>query len=201
MKRRCRLLALVGQRPRALVSGRKGPAAGSGVAGDDVHELQLRFQPHPSQTSLPQLRAGESRAAQERRAGRLAPKPGLLWAQIVCRSCSRNRHQLKYMKDRAANVCDRCYAELKKRGELCRAARLRRGTHRRRPSSPLCPLPMRVRSGCRRAVEPRQPAPPPLQSTPLCRFPQYPSSEHLEAPQRHRHLGPGGCAAAEDGRR
>ncbi|XP_039971896.1 FYVE, RhoGEF and PH domain-containing protein 5-like isoform X2 [Xiphias gladius] len=36
--------------------------------------------------------------------------------RIVCRSCSRNRYPLKYMKDRMAKVCDRCYNELKKRG-------------------------------------------------------------------------------------
>ncbi|XP_040890086.1 FYVE, RhoGEF and PH domain-containing protein 5-like isoform X2 [Toxotes jaculatrix] len=36
--------------------------------------------------------------------------------RIVCRSCSRNRYPLKYMKDRMAKVCDHCYAELKKRG-------------------------------------------------------------------------------------
>lgn len=36
--------------------------------------------------------------------------------QIVCRSCSRNRYPLKYMKDRMAKVCDHCYNELKKRG-------------------------------------------------------------------------------------
>ncbi|KAM9813470.1 FYVE, RhoGEF and PH domain-containing protein 5b [Neosynchiropus ocellatus] len=37
--------------------------------------------------------------------------------RIVCRSCSRNRYLLKYMKDRMAKVCDHCYSELKKRGE------------------------------------------------------------------------------------
>ncbi|XP_060766661.1 FYVE, RhoGEF and PH domain-containing protein 5 isoform X2 [Neoarius graeffei] len=36
--------------------------------------------------------------------------------KVVCRSCSRNRYPLKYMKDRMAKVCDRCYNELKKRG-------------------------------------------------------------------------------------
>uniref|UniRef100_A0A1A8NBA0 FYVE, RhoGEF and PH domain containing 5 n=1 Tax=Nothobranchius rachovii TaxID=451742 RepID=A0A1A8NBA0_9TELE len=36
--------------------------------------------------------------------------------RIVCRSCSRNRYPLKYMKDRPAKVCDHCYNELKKRG-------------------------------------------------------------------------------------
>uniref|UniRef100_A0A3P9IRH0 FYVE, RhoGEF and PH domain containing 5a n=1 Tax=Oryzias latipes TaxID=8090 RepID=A0A3P9IRH0_ORYLA len=40
--------------------------------------------------------------------------------RIVCRSCSRNRYPLKYMKDRMAKVCDHCYSELKKRGgEIC----------------------------------------------------------------------------------
>ncbi|XP_005741404.1 FYVE, RhoGEF and PH domain-containing protein 5b isoform X3 [Pundamilia nyererei] len=37
--------------------------------------------------------------------------------RIVCRSCSRNRYPLKYMKDRMAKVCDHCYNELKKRGQ------------------------------------------------------------------------------------
>uniref|UniRef100_A0A3Q2P2W8 FYVE, RhoGEF and PH domain-containing protein 5 n=1 Tax=Fundulus heteroclitus TaxID=8078 RepID=A0A3Q2P2W8_FUNHE len=36
--------------------------------------------------------------------------------RIVCRSCSRNRYPLKYMKDRMAKVCDHCYSELKKKG-------------------------------------------------------------------------------------
>lgn len=35
---------------------------------------------------------------------------------MVCRSCSRNRYPLKYLKDRMAKVCDHCYAELRKRG-------------------------------------------------------------------------------------
>uniref|UniRef100_A0A3Q2FI70 FYVE, RhoGEF and PH domain-containing protein 5-like n=1 Tax=Cyprinodon variegatus TaxID=28743 RepID=A0A3Q2FI70_CYPVA len=36
--------------------------------------------------------------------------------RIVCRSCSRNRYPLKYMKNRMAKVCDHCYSELKNRG-------------------------------------------------------------------------------------
>ncbi|KAI1892739.1 hypothetical protein AGOR_G00136640 [Albula goreensis] len=36
--------------------------------------------------------------------------------KIVCRGCSRNKYPLKYLKDRMAKVCDRCYTELKKRG-------------------------------------------------------------------------------------
>ncbi|XP_035633687.1 FYVE, RhoGEF and PH domain-containing protein 5 isoform X1 [Oncorhynchus keta] len=36
--------------------------------------------------------------------------------RIVCRSCSRNRYPLKYLKDHMAKVCDHCYSELKKRG-------------------------------------------------------------------------------------
>ncbi|KAJ8409394.1 hypothetical protein AAFF_G00235920 [Aldrovandia affinis] len=36
--------------------------------------------------------------------------------KIVCRSCSRNKYPLKYLKERVAKVCDHCYAELKKRG-------------------------------------------------------------------------------------
>nr|XP_043880950.1 FYVE, RhoGEF and PH domain-containing protein 5-like isoform X3 [Solea senegalensis] len=38
--------------------------------------------------------------------------------RIVCRSCSRNRYPLKYMKDHMAKVCDHCYNELKKRGDM-----------------------------------------------------------------------------------
>uniref|UniRef100_A0A8C2XK59 FYVE, RhoGEF and PH domain containing 5 n=1 Tax=Cyclopterus lumpus TaxID=8103 RepID=A0A8C2XK59_CYCLU len=37
--------------------------------------------------------------------------------KVVCRSCSRNRYPLKYLKDRVAKVCDHCHAELRKRGE------------------------------------------------------------------------------------
>ncbi|XP_061641832.1 FYVE, RhoGEF and PH domain-containing protein 5-like isoform X1 [Phyllopteryx taeniolatus] len=37
--------------------------------------------------------------------------------RIVCRSCSKNRYPLKYMKERLTKVCDHCYNELKKRGE------------------------------------------------------------------------------------
>nr|XP_023661295.1 FYVE, RhoGEF and PH domain-containing protein 5-like isoform X1 [Paramormyrops kingsleyae]XP_023661296.1 FYVE, RhoGEF and PH domain-containing protein 5-like isoform X1 [Paramormyrops kingsleyae] len=36
--------------------------------------------------------------------------------KIICRGCSRNKYPLKYLKDRMAKVCDRCYAELKKQG-------------------------------------------------------------------------------------
>ncbi|XP_051776956.1 FYVE, RhoGEF and PH domain-containing protein 5-like isoform X1 [Erpetoichthys calabaricus] len=36
--------------------------------------------------------------------------------KIVCRSCSRNKYPLKYLKDRLAKVCDQCFTELKKRG-------------------------------------------------------------------------------------
>ncbi|KAM4612575.1 FYVE, RhoGEF and PH domain-containing protein 5 isoform 2-T2 [Polymixia lowei] len=36
--------------------------------------------------------------------------------KVVCRSCSRNRYPLKYLKDRVVKVCDHCYAELRKRG-------------------------------------------------------------------------------------
>ncbi|XP_015202862.1 FYVE, RhoGEF and PH domain-containing protein 5b [Lepisosteus oculatus] len=42
--------------------------------------------------------------------------------KIVCRACSRNKYPLKYLKDRVAKVCDRCYAELKKRGGVCPGA-------------------------------------------------------------------------------
>ncbi|KAG7270246.1 hypothetical protein CRUP_013963 [Coryphaenoides rupestris] len=36
--------------------------------------------------------------------------------KVVCRSCSRNRFPLKYLKERAVKVCNHCYAELRKRG-------------------------------------------------------------------------------------
>ncbi|KAG9473132.1 hypothetical protein GDO78_014338 [Eleutherodactylus coqui] len=35
--------------------------------------------------------------------------------EIVCRSCSRNKYPLKYLKDRPSKVCNGCYAELRKR--------------------------------------------------------------------------------------
>ncbi|XP_053576653.1 FYVE, RhoGEF and PH domain-containing protein 5 [Bombina bombina] len=35
--------------------------------------------------------------------------------KIVCRSCSRNKYPLKYLKDRPSKVCNICYSELKKR--------------------------------------------------------------------------------------
>ncbi|XP_072768958.1 FYVE, RhoGEF and PH domain-containing protein 5b [Nerophis lumbriciformis] len=37
--------------------------------------------------------------------------------RIVCRSCSKNRYPLKYLKERVAKVCDRCYNQLQKTGE------------------------------------------------------------------------------------
>lgn len=124
-----------GQRSSALVSGREAPDAGSGIAGDDVHELHHRFQPHASQASLPRLRTGESRLKHKHQARlatrRLGARGGVCaeiiccLTQIVCRSCSRNRYPLKYMKDRMAKVCDHCYDELRKRGELGFTARLR----------------------------------------------------------------------------
>lgn len=113
--------------------------------------------------------------------------------QIVCRSCSRNRYPLKYMKDRMAKVCDHCYMELKKRGELCFTARLQEpvgvGHHQ----------PIRVCSRCSGTGNPKQPAAAALRPTSLCRFPKYSSSQHLETSERHPHLHPGTSAAAEDG--
>ncbi|XP_035376273.1 FYVE, RhoGEF and PH domain-containing protein 5 isoform X2 [Electrophorus electricus] len=57
--------------------------------------------------------------------------------KVVCRACSRNRYPLKYLKDRMTRVCDRCYAELKKRGGnvsvVCGSA----GPHTHRVSRPL----------------------------------------------------------------
>ncbi|KAM4022965.1 FYVE, RhoGEF and PH domain-containing protein 5 isoform 2-T2 [Anomaloglossus baeobatrachus] len=35
--------------------------------------------------------------------------------KIVCRSCSRNKYPLKYLKDRPSKVCNGCYAELRRR--------------------------------------------------------------------------------------
>ncbi|XP_075430752.1 FYVE, RhoGEF and PH domain-containing protein 5 isoform X2 [Ascaphus truei] len=35
--------------------------------------------------------------------------------KIVCRSCSRNKYPLKYLKDRPSKVCNGCYTELRKR--------------------------------------------------------------------------------------
>uniref|UniRef100_UPI00398F68EF FYVE, RhoGEF and PH domain-containing protein 5-like n=1 Tax=Pristiophorus japonicus TaxID=55135 RepID=UPI00398F68EF len=32
--------------------------------------------------------------------------------KVVCRTCSRNKHSLKYLKGRAARVCDQCHREL-----------------------------------------------------------------------------------------
>lgn len=141
------MLALPVQRSPTLVSGREGPNTGSSVAGDDVHELHLRLQPHSSQTPLPQLRTGESRRKHKHRAPlatRLLDTHGVVCAeiicyltQIVCRSCSRNRYPLKYMKDRMAKVCDHCYNELRKRGELCFHS-MSAATPLCRPSSGLC---------------------------------------------------------------
>ncbi|KAF3689794.1 FYVE, RhoGEF and PH domain-containing protein 5 Zinc finger FYVE domain-containing protein 23 [Channa argus] len=38
--------------------------------------------------------------------------------RIVCRNCSKNRYPLKYMKDRMAKVCDHCYEQKKKVGQV-----------------------------------------------------------------------------------
>ncbi|KAM8930820.1 FYVE, RhoGEF and PH domain-containing protein 5 [Pelodytes ibericus] len=35
--------------------------------------------------------------------------------KIVCRSCSRNKYPLKYLRDRPSKVCNGCYTELQKR--------------------------------------------------------------------------------------
>ncbi|XP_073501086.1 FYVE, RhoGEF and PH domain-containing protein 5 isoform X1 [Phyllobates terribilis] len=35
--------------------------------------------------------------------------------KIVCRSCSRNKYPLKYLKDRPSKVCNGCYTELRRR--------------------------------------------------------------------------------------
>ncbi|XP_040060560.2 FYVE, RhoGEF and PH domain-containing protein 5b isoform X1 [Gasterosteus aculeatus] len=57
--------------------------------------------------------------------------------RIVCRSCSRNRYPLKYMKDRMAKVCDRCYSELKKRGGEASAVSGKSSPRPNRSSRPL----------------------------------------------------------------
>lgn len=51
-----------GQRSSASVSRRESPGACSSLAGHDVHELHLRFQPHSSEAPLSWLRKSESHA-------------------------------------------------------------------------------------------------------------------------------------------
>ncbi|XP_034551412.1 FYVE, RhoGEF and PH domain-containing protein 5 isoform X2 [Notolabrus celidotus] len=57
--------------------------------------------------------------------------------KVVCRSCSRNRYPLKYLKDRVAKVCDHCYAELRKRGGSVSAACGNSSPRTHRASRPL----------------------------------------------------------------
>uniref|UniRef100_A0A8D2ZI74 Uncharacterized protein n=1 Tax=Scophthalmus maximus TaxID=52904 RepID=A0A8D2ZI74_SCOMX len=57
--------------------------------------------------------------------------------RIVCRSCSRNRYPLKYMKDRMAKVCDHCFNELKKRGGDVSALTAKSSPRPNRSSRPL----------------------------------------------------------------
>ncbi|XP_036414856.1 FYVE, RhoGEF and PH domain-containing protein 5 isoform X1 [Colossoma macropomum] len=57
--------------------------------------------------------------------------------KVVCRACSRNRYPLKYLKDRVAKVCDRCYTELKKRGGNVPMACGSASPHTNRASRPL----------------------------------------------------------------
>ncbi|XP_054641561.1 FYVE, RhoGEF and PH domain-containing protein 5-like isoform X2 [Dunckerocampus dactyliophorus] len=57
--------------------------------------------------------------------------------RIVCRSCSKNRYPLKYLKDRMAKVCDHCYKELKKRGEDTSALPAKSSPRLSRASRPL----------------------------------------------------------------
>ncbi|XP_026204886.1 FYVE, RhoGEF and PH domain-containing protein 5-like isoform X2 [Anabas testudineus] len=57
--------------------------------------------------------------------------------RIVCRSCSRNRYPLKYMKDRMAKVCDHCYNELTKRGGDASALTSKSSPRPNRASRPL----------------------------------------------------------------
>ncbi|CDQ66655.1 unnamed protein product [Oncorhynchus mykiss] len=57
--------------------------------------------------------------------------------RIVCRSCSRNRYPLKYLKDHMAKVCDHCYSELKKRGDVSGASGTDSPRSNRRSGRPL----------------------------------------------------------------
>ncbi|XP_066527987.1 FYVE, RhoGEF and PH domain-containing protein 5 [Hoplias malabaricus] len=57
--------------------------------------------------------------------------------KVVCRSCSRNRYPLKYLKDRVVKVCDRCYSELKKKGGTVPMACGSASPHSNRASRPL----------------------------------------------------------------
>lgn len=123
-----------GQGSFAAVSGRESSNTCSSLTSDDVHELHLGLQPHSSETPLPRLRKSESHANQTQCSlnTSVSVRQDAIYIlmcicilsamnlcclmQIVCRSCSRNRYPLKYMKDRMAKVCDHCYNELKKRG-------------------------------------------------------------------------------------
>ncbi|XP_063071027.1 FYVE, RhoGEF and PH domain-containing protein 5 isoform X2 [Engraulis encrasicolus] len=60
--------------------------------------------------------------------------------KVVCRSCSRNRYPLKYLKDRVAKVCDHCYAELRKRGGSSGALLRPCGNNSPRPNRASRPL-------------------------------------------------------------
>ena len=107
------------------VSGGESPYPSARVTRDDVHELHLRLLAHTSPPPLPRLREGGWSAA-----CLLSPAPTppltvscsslitLSALQIICRSCSRNKYPLRYLNDRVAKVCDRCYAELRKRGTV-----------------------------------------------------------------------------------
>lgn len=132
-------VCIPGQRSPSAVSRRESSYTCSCLASDDVHELHLGFQSHSSQTPLPWLWKSESHTNKTLRSKIASNLPlrqdaincSFGWLgfvlmcfavpsympQIVCRSCSRNRYPLKYMKDRMAKVCDHCYNELKKRGE------------------------------------------------------------------------------------
>lgn len=138
----CFCVFVPGQRGSASDSGRESPDTRPSLTSDDVHELHLRFQPHSAQTPLPWLRKSESHTHETQCSIKICCNILLgeattcvfdqsvlnvclflisLWfnlclTQIVCRSCSRNRYPLKYMKDRMAKVCDHCHNELKKRG-------------------------------------------------------------------------------------
>lgn len=71
------------QRSSRSLHRRDGSCTGSSLWGDDVHELHLRFQPHPSQTPLSRLWQGEYPVPQE--VQRLTPgMPPTVGAVLLC---------------------------------------------------------------------------------------------------------------------
>jgi len=133
------------------------------------------------------------------------------WTQIVCRSCSRNRYPLKYMKDRMAKVCDHCYSELQKtRGTHTLSAqfphvhpdRKQTNGHTTLSLSPalllhdtghhddvFSPIHRDLSHVCLHGTQ--QPAAAPLQQTSVRRLPEHSSAQPVETSQRNGHLHPG----------